>query len=56
VRAEVHHAPWALHPATAEIARNTLAAVHGIALGEPARLHYAERLDVLLWGLVPVGG
>jgi uncharacterized protein YqjF (DUF2071 family) len=56
VRAEVHHAPWALHPATAEFARNTLAAEHGIALETPARLHYAERLDVLVWGLVPVRG
>ncbi len=56
VRAEVHHAPWALQPATAEFARNTLAAERGIALGAPARLHYAERLDVLLWGLDPVRG
>jgi uncharacterized protein YqjF (DUF2071 family) len=56
VRAEVQHAPWALQPATAEFARNTLAAEHGITLGAPALLHYAERLDVLLWGPAPVGG
>jgi hypothetical protein len=54
VRAEVHHAPWALHPAAADFARNTLAAERGIALGAPARLHYADRLDVLFWGIVPV--
>jgi uncharacterized protein len=56
VRAEVHHAPWALHPATAEFERNTLAVEHGFTLGAPARLHYADRLDVLFWGMVPVRG
>jgi uncharacterized protein YqjF (DUF2071 family) len=56
VRAEVQHAPWALRPATAEFARNTVAVERGFALGAPARLHYADRLDVLVWGLVPVRG
>jgi uncharacterized protein YqjF (DUF2071 family) len=56
VRAEVHHAPWALRPATAEFARNTLAVERGITLGAPVRLHYADRLDVLLWDMTPVHG
>jgi uncharacterized protein len=55
VRAEVQHAPWALRPATAQFARNTLAAARGFALGAPALLHYAERLDVLVWGPTPIG-
>jgi uncharacterized protein YqjF (DUF2071 family) len=54
-RLEVHHAPWPLQPATAEIAVNTLAAPHGIRLSPaPARLHYAHRLDVVGWAPEPV--
>jgi uncharacterized protein YqjF (DUF2071 family) len=58
-RLEVHHAPWPLQPATAEIAANTLAAAHGIRLPPvAARLHYAHRLDVVGWapGLLAPGG
>lgn len=49
-RAEIHHAPWPLQPAAADIAENTLAASHGLALPDcPPLLHYAHRLDVLVW-------
>jgi uncharacterized protein YqjF (DUF2071 family) len=41
--ADIHHRPWPLQPAEAEIAVNTFAA------GPPAHLHYAARLDVLVW-------
>lgn len=49
-RAEIHHAPWPLQPAAADIAENSLAASHGLALPDrPPLLHYAHRLDVLVW-------
>jgi uncharacterized protein YqjF (DUF2071 family) len=47
-RAEIHHPPWPLQPAQAEIRENTMAPV---ALeGEPL-LHYSERQDVVIWSL-----
>jgi uncharacterized protein len=47
-RAEVHHPPWPLQPAEAEIRENTMppAAVEGDPL-----LHYSERQDVVIWPL-----
>ncbi len=45
-RAEVHHAPWPLQAADAEIELNTMAPVE--LEGEPL-LHYSERLDVVIW-------
>jgi uncharacterized protein YqjF (DUF2071 family) len=49
-RAEIHHLPWPLQPAAADFAANTLAASHGLALPDtPPLLHYASRLDVLVW-------
>jgi uncharacterized protein YqjF (DUF2071 family) len=50
-RNEVHHAPWPLQKAEAEIETNTMLAFHGLAAeGPPALLHYAHRLDVVVWG------
>ena len=54
-RGDIHHAPWPLQPAEAEIGVNTMALASGIALPETAPLlHYAHRLDVLTWGIHPV--
>ncbi len=50
-RAEIHHAPWPLQRAEGDIELNTVAPVP--LAGEPL-LHYAGRLDVLLWSLEPV--
>lgn len=51
-RGEVHHAPWPLQPAWADIAVNGLAGPHGLTLdGPPALLHFARRLDVVVWPL-----
>jgi uncharacterized protein YqjF (DUF2071 family) len=49
-RNDVHHAPWPLQKAEAEIPVNTMAAFHGIDLEKPpALLHFARRLDVVVW-------
>ena len=47
-RAEIHHAPWPLQEAEGEIALQTVSPVP--LEGEP-RLHYAGRLDVVIWPL-----
>ena len=50
-RGEIHHPPWALQRARAQIERNTMAEPFGVELiGEPL-LHYAPRQDVALWPL-----
>lgn len=51
-RGEIHHAPWPLQPAEAEIERNTMARPHKIALpGAAPLLHFSRRLDVRIWPL-----
>jgi uncharacterized protein YqjF (DUF2071 family) len=53
LRADIHHRPWPLQQAEAEISGNSMARPYGIELtGEP-RVHYADRLDVVFWRLVP---
>ncbi len=50
----VHHLPWPLEPAEAEIRINELPAAHGILLpGRPPILHFARSLEVFLWSLSP---
>ena len=49
-RNEVHHAPWPLQKAEAGIETNTMFAFHGLHVeGPPAFLHYAHRIDVVVW-------
>jgi uncharacterized protein YqjF (DUF2071 family) len=49
-RADVHHRPWPLQPAWAQISHNTMAAAAGIDLSTDAPLlHFARRLDVRVW-------
>jgi uncharacterized protein YqjF (DUF2071 family) len=49
-RAEIHHVPWPLQPAEAQIDQNTMALAAGIALPtQPPRLTFSSRLDVLVW-------
>ena len=51
-RGEVHHHPWPLQSADATIMQNTMTAPHGIALdGPPQHLHFARRIDVVVWSL-----
>jgi hypothetical protein len=55
-RAEIHHPPWPLQPAEAEITRNTMTTGLGFDLPavEPL-LHFSRRLDVHVWPPEPVG-
>ncbi len=54
-RADIHHVPWPLQPATAQIDRNTMAEAAGITLPRTApRLSFARRLDVVVWSPEPV--
>ena len=51
-RCEIHHLPWPLQNAQATIEVNTMAAAAGIQLPTTAPfLHFAGRLDVLIWPL-----
>ena len=56
LRGDIHHRPWPLQLAEAEIEENTMAAPLDIELrGEP-RLHFAARQDTLFWALAEVMG
>jgi uncharacterized protein YqjF (DUF2071 family) len=49
-RGEIHHPPWPLQPAEADIDVNTMAPP-GIATGGEPLLHFAGRQDVVIWSL-----
>jgi hypothetical protein len=50
LRADIHHVPWPLQRAEAQIAVNTMALADGIQLPLDApHLLFARRLDVLVW-------
>jgi uncharacterized protein YqjF (DUF2071 family) len=55
-RADIHHPPWPLQPATATIHDNTMTAPFGLDLPAASPLlHYAHRQDVVIWPLEPGG-
>jgi hypothetical protein len=48
----IHHLPWPLQMAEAEISINELPAAHGISLPDrPPVLHFARELQVYIWSL-----
>jgi uncharacterized protein len=51
LRADIHHPPWPLQAAEAEITLNTMTAELGIELTGNPLLHYAARQDVVFWTL-----
>ena len=54
-RGEIHHTPWPLQRAEAEINTNSMASAAQIELPDtPPLLHFSENLDVLVWPLTPV--
>jgi uncharacterized protein YqjF (DUF2071 family) len=56
-RCEVHHHPWPLQRAEAEADANSYLSGPGVntVSGPPAVLHFAKRLDVVVWNPVAVG-
>ena len=51
-RLEIHHPPWDLQPAEAEITVNTMVEAAGLARpASPPLLHFSRRQDAVLWGL-----
>jgi uncharacterized protein YqjF (DUF2071 family) len=48
-RIDIHHRPWELQRAEAEISVNTMAAPLGLALDGPPHLLYAARQDIVVW-------
>lgn len=50
-RAEIHHEPWPLQPAEAEI---ELASISPLELAGEPLVHFARRQDVVIWPLEPV--
>ena len=52
-RAEIHHPPWPLQGANAEVTRNTVPPDGLEVEGEP-HLMFSARQDVLIWPLEPV--
>ncbi len=49
-RGNIHHLPWPLQRAEAEIKSNTVAQSHGIQLPTAAPLlHFAREIDVFIW-------
>ena len=49
-RVDIHHAPWELQPAEAQITANTMVDAAGLRLPSMAPvLHYARRQDVRIW-------
>jgi uncharacterized protein len=53
-RNEVHHLPWPLQSADAVIERNSMLDGHGISLQGRPLLHFARRLDVVVWDGEPL--
>jgi uncharacterized protein YqjF (DUF2071 family) len=48
---EIHHPPWPLQHAAAEIQENAVADPQGIPITGPPLLHFSRRQDVVGWGL-----
>jgi uncharacterized protein len=49
-RGDIHHAPWPLQPAEADISHNTMTQQIGLTLPETKPLlHFARDLEVLAW-------
>ena len=49
IRGEIHHPPWRLQRAEAELGRNTMTESLGIAPSSQPLLHFARRQDVMVW-------
>lgn len=51
-RCDIHHLPWPLQLAELDMVRTTMAEAAGLPLSPtPSFLHYAQKLEVLVWPL-----
>jgi uncharacterized protein YqjF (DUF2071 family) len=54
-RLDIHHAPWQLQSAEADIEGNTMAAANGFpSWKEPPLLHFSKRQDMVGWAPEPL--
>jgi len=53
-RTEVHHGPWPLQPAAAEVSRNSMVDAYGIDLTGSPLLHFSRAQDVVSWRPVTI--
>lgn len=53
-RCEIHHIPWPIQSAEAELDAVSLLDSHGLRVSGQPLLHFARRLDVVIWPLEPV--
>jgi len=52
LRGDIHHPPWPLQPAEAQIQINTMTQALGVVLPDtPPLLHFARQLDVIAWAV-----
>ncbi len=49
--ADIHHAPWPLQTGAADIERNDILATNRLGAGGAPLVHFAKRLDVVIWPL-----
>jgi uncharacterized protein YqjF (DUF2071 family) len=54
-RAEIHHPPWPLQGASADVVRNTVPP-DGLEVEGDPHLMFSARQDVLIWALQPCAG
>jgi uncharacterized protein YqjF (DUF2071 family) len=52
---DIHHRPWTLQDAVADIRANTMTAMHGIDPGGEPIVQFARRQDVVFWPLRHLG-
>ena len=56
LRGDIHHRPWRLRAAEAELHENTMTSELGLDLPGRPLLHLAERQEVIFWRLAPADG
>ena len=49
LRNDVHHVPWPLQSAEAEVETNTMLDAHGLSADGAPLCHFARRIDVVVW-------
>lgn len=49
--ADIHHVPWPLQRAEVSVERNDMLAAHGLNAAGAPLVHFAKRLDVVIWPL-----